>query len=146
MKEDEEKGEDIAGLFKKFGGDAKGYREFDHAPAEPGGQESSWRLLPGGRPANAPVAPVLAPVAQPTPLPPPPAPPPLVSPRVQAPAPVQPPAPAVAPAPATVHAPAPTAAPTAARPLDVLFARLAADTAAPAEAGHTLLSRWRRPS
>lgn len=155
MKEDEEKGEDIAGLFKKFGGDAKGYREFDHAPAEPSGQESPWRLLPGGRSASAPVEPVMAPA-------PPPAPPP---------APVPPPAPAFAPAFAPVFAPVPApmaapvahpaaapeaapasvpapvaAAPAAARPLDVLFARLAADTAASAGAGHTLLSRWRRPT
>ncbi|MDP9900450.1 hypothetical protein [Variovorax ginsengisoli] len=147
MKEDDEQGEDIAGLFKKFGGDAKGYREFDHTPAD---QESPWRLLPGGHSAETPViAPAPPPLA-----PPPAAPPALVVPRAAAPAPVpasvfataMPPmaAPVAVPEPASVPA-TPVTAP-ATRPLDVLFARLAAETAAPAEAGHTLLSRWRRPS
>jgi hypothetical protein len=73
---DEPTPEDIAGLFRKFGGDAHGYKEF--APpdneAEP---PRAWPLLSGAKISHAPV-PAAAPVqAAPAPAPSPPAPVPV---------------------------------------------------------------------
>ena len=99
--------EDIAGLFRKFGGDAHGYKEFAQpdTEAEP---PRAWALLSGEKishppvPAAVPVqAPVQAPVAAQ-----PPAPVPVA-------APVLPPAPAPAPTPSPAPTPflTPVAAP-----------------------------------
>lgn len=61
--------EDIAGLFRKFGGDVKGYREFATEPQmhEPA---PAWRLVSGARAgaATTPPAPV-ATVPAPAPIP-----------------------------------------------------------------------------
>lgn len=160
MNDDDRQGEDVAGLFRKFGGDVKGYREF--AP-EPQMQEAapSWRLVSGARQgAPAPAAPV--PAAEPAPAP--------VAPVVVAPAPppftaapasalarplfARPPvaesvsprgAPPVA---AAEPVAAPTPAPLPTRELDLLFARLDGQRPpqAPAPEAPGLLSRWRRPS
>lgn len=165
MTDDERRGEDVAGLFRKFGGDAKGYREFAQEP-QMNEQTPSWRLVAGTRQGGAaapqpapspsvPAAPALAPVAAATPV----ATPPVKSlfarpvPAVAAPLRAVAPQPAVAPPLAALEPnPAPeakTAQPTnAARELDTLFSRLNGEPPpqAPEPGGAGLLSRWRRPS
>jgi hypothetical protein len=72
MKDDERQGEDVAGLFRRFGGDAKGYKEF--APAEIGPHPSgTWPLVGGLRPGPAPGG-TAAVAGQAPPVPPAPAP------------------------------------------------------------------------
>ena len=64
MKDDGSQQEDVAGLFRKFGGDVAGYKEF--APAEtPAAAPVSggWALVNGGHPA-APEPAVAAPAAK----------------------------------------------------------------------------------
>ncbi|MES2533708.1 MAG: hypothetical protein V4636_21865 [Pseudomonadota bacterium] len=164
MSDDERRGEDVAGLFRKFGGDAKGYREFAPEP-QMNEQTPSWRLVSGTRqgaaapqpaPVVAPVTPASAPVvAAAAPVAAAPVKPLFTRPAVAAAAPLRAvaPQPTVAPAaPALNPGPAPDAAPpqptSAARELDVLFSRLNGEpppqTPEPGAAG--LLSRWRRPS
>ncbi|CAN5260399.1 hypothetical protein BH10PSE18_BH10PSE18_05010 [soil metagenome] len=169
MSDDERRGEDVAGLFRKFGGDAKGYREFATEPQmnEP---TPSWRLVSGARqgaaapqpaPAaapSAPAAPALAPVVAATAA--------VAAASVKslfarpaAGVAVAAPFRAVAPQPATVPPtlalnPSPTPETTTAQPayamreLDVLFSRLNGEPPpqAPEPGGAGLLSRWRRPS
>jgi len=157
MSDDAHQQEDVAGLFRKFGGDASRYKEFapiESAERTPG----SWPLVNGGmRAADASppeaVPPAAASVAA------------LVAaPRVDAPAPTPiPAAPPVAVPAAPTHAVAPALPPTASalftpppaavssdgpapRELDALFARLAGATAPAAGNGQGLMSRWRRPT
>lgn len=98
---DEPTPEDIAGLFRKFGGDAHGYREF--APPETEGEAPrAWALLSGEKISHPPVqavaaAPALAPANAPAPA---------LAPA-NAPAPVPPPAWSPSPLPTPVAAPAP---------------------------------------
>jgi len=138
--------EDVASLFKKFGGDAHDYREFAQPePTAPAG--ASWALVPGrtgAAPASAAPAPPasgpdLAATTPPRPAPPPSA----VSALWPAPA----PAPVSAPAPALPLRVEVATAPGAAGPrsLDVLFARWAGTPPPPSPpaSGHGLLSRWR---
>lgn len=106
MSNDDPSAEDVAGLFRKFGGDSHVYKEF--APPEPtdGEGRAGWPLLSGAPIERAPGPP-------PAPVQPPPVPP--VKPVVQVapvppPAPVMPPPVAVRPAPAPVVAPARPAA------------------------------------
>lgn len=126
MSNDDREAEDVAGLFRKFGGDAKGYKEFEPAP-EVGQPQGAWTLIPGS-PA-APAAAIATPVS-PTVVP---------EPATSAPAPVPTP---LAPAPSAVAAP-PAGTP---RELDLLFARLAGQPQPAPEGGHGLMSRWRKPS
>ncbi len=173
MTKDDGEAEDVTGLFRKFGGDAKAYREFEPAPEPEAARQVAWALVPGGKPAVegtepasvAPAPAVSAPVVAPAPAVPAPkavmpAPAPAVFARnvaavaVPFPASSKPAAVAV-PAPVAASVTAPVAAtfaadshaPSAAapRPLDLLFARLAGTTgqAAPSQGP---LSRWRRPS
>ena len=129
MSRDEREAEDVAGLFRKFGGDAKGYKEFEPA-AELGRPAAAWTLIPGS--PGAPAAPAAA-VAPPAP--------PAVAPE-----------PAAATAAAVPLSPAPassavTAAPSGTpRELDLLFARLAGQPQPAPEGGHGLMSRWRKPT
>lgn len=167
---DEPTPEDIAGLFRKFGGDAHGYREF--APPEAEGEAPrAWALLSGEKISHPPVQAALpaAPVPAPAPAPVAPAP---VAPPAWAPAPLL--APVAAPAPlfaappariepvlAPLHAPQPLSAPparTAAAPsaalaaapgaantpLQQLFERLVSPQPPAAPPGP--MSRWRRPT
>ncbi|RQO52853.1 hypothetical protein DBV14_15480 [Variovorax sp. KBW07] len=150
MSQDDDTPEDIAGLFRKFGGDAHAYKEF--APPEAEGEApKAWPLLSGEKIERAPfVAPAIAPAAAPVrapapaptvaPLPPVAAVPPArVEPVLRPPV---PPAPAFAPAPQ-----APAQADTrhsASTPLEQLFARLAAPQ--PPAAAQGPMSRWRRPT
>ena len=145
MSADERQHEDVAGLFRKFGGDASGYKEF--APIEGSDRTSgSWPLVNGGtRPVDAPPPePVSLPLAA---APPTPAPPPAVVPvaTILAPA----PAPAPTPAPAAFFASPAAAVPSNSPPsreLDGLFARLAGATDPAGGSGQGLLSRWRKPT
>ena len=132
--------EDVASLFKKFGGDAHAYREFAQPePTTPAG--ASWALLSGGAgAAQASAAP--APPASGSDLaataPSRPAPPPSAVSALW-------PAPASAPA-LPLRAEAATAPGVAGpRSLDVLFARWAGTPPPPSPpaSGHGLLSRWR---
>jgi len=133
MSHDDRESEDVAGLFRKFGGNAKGYKEFEPAP-EAGQGQAAWALIPGSTgAAAAPAAPVAAPAA-PAAVPAPVA-------AAAAPRPL-PPTPAPPPAPSTVAA-SPSGAP---RDLDLLFARLAGRPQPPSEGAHGLMSRWRKPS
>lgn len=121
MSADNRQQEDVAGLFRKFGGDATRYKEF--APAESPRAQGAWPLVNGTRAA-----------ADTTPAPAP----------VQALAAVAAPAAVVA-----VPVPTPTAAPAAVaaaapRELDALFARLAGATPPTPAAGQGLMSHWRR--
>lgn len=150
MKDEGSQQEDVAGLFRKFGGDVAGYKEF--APAEtPAAAPVSggWALVNGGRPAApepAVAAPAAAPVAE-APL--------FAAPSATAPvaptvAVAAPPA-AVAPqaSPSMSHSPAaehPSADAEAPRELDALFARLAGHPPSPASPGQGLMARWRRPA
>ncbi len=164
MSDDERRGEDVAGLFRKFGGDAKAYREFATEPQmhEPA---PSWRLVSGARQGAAVVQPAPV-VAAPAPVATAPAPTGAASPQPlfsqpaaaggAAAAPLR----AVAPQPVTASVPVASAAPAPAaratqpthaaglRELDVLFARLNGEPPPPApeSGGGGLLSRWRRPS
>lgn len=117
MTADEPEAEDVKSLFRKFGGDASGYKEFE--PLEDNSAApAGWALMPGKGLAAA--LPPEAPAAALAPLQPA----------------------AAIPAPSSSTPFAPMAAP---RELDLLFARLAGhDTGA--DSGHRLLSRWRRPS
>ncbi len=124
MSNDDREAEDVAGLFRKFGGDAKGYKEFEPAP-EVGQPQGAWTLIPGA--SAAPAAPV-PPAAVPAPAAPAPAPAPVPTPS--------------APAPSAVAA-SPAGTP---RELDLLFARLAGQPQPAPEGGHGLMSRWRKPS
>ncbi|GEM_PF-774049 len=167
MSKDDPTPEDIAGLFRKFGGDAHDYKEF----APPETEEEAprvWPLLTGEkieRPsapaARTPAAPLMAPVQ---PLPVAAAPQPRVEPVLRplpVPAPIAAPAPVPAPAPApaplfarpplAAHQPQPpaahqpaTASEPAPTPLSQLFERLAAPQPRAAQPG--LMSRWRRPT
>lgn len=144
MRPDDGEAEDVAGLFRKFGGDASGYKEFEPA-AEVGKPFAGWALVPGSgnviaesapsiavaSPAVAPsVAPAVAPVAL------------AATPPVAAPSAATPAVPA-----AVAMPPSPEPVATApARELDLLFARLAGTTQPGAEQGHGLMSRWRRSS
>lgn len=141
MTEDEPTPEDIAGLFRKFGGDAHGYKEF--APPEAEAEAPRvWALLTGEkivRPVEA--APVQPPAPAPMPAPSVAPAPVLLAPVAAAPLPriepvFRPPAPVAAPVPAP-HAAATT-------PLAQLFARLAAPQPSAAPPGP--MSRWRRPT
>ena len=79
MSRDDREAEDVAGLFRKFGGDAKSYKEFESVP-ELGQPRPAWTLIPGspGAPPAAVPAPGAAdpelPTAAPAPMPPAPAP------------------------------------------------------------------------
>ena len=146
MSQDEPTPEDIAGLFRKFGGDAHDYKEFAPPEAEEEAPRA-WPLLTGAK-IERPAAPAPAPfVVEPVlrPLPPIPAPAPLAAPAPAPSAPLlartpfappraQPP---VAQQPATGNETAPT-------PLSQLFARLAAPQPPAAPPGP--MSRWRRPT
>ena len=114
--------EDVAGLFRKFGGDATRYKEF--APAESPRAQGAWPLVNGTR-GTAEAAPAPAPVVPPVPAP--------------AAAAV-----AVAPVSTLVAAPAAETAAAAPRELDALFARLAGATPPTPAAGQGLMSHWRR--
>ncbi|MDB5827700.1 MAG: hypothetical protein JWQ73_1920 [Variovorax sp.] len=141
--------EDIAGLFRKFGGDPMAYKEF--APRdEPGASSGAWPLVSPIRPP--------AEAAQATPPAPAYEPPPVQRVPMAQPAPAKPrtvtaarPPEAVsalfaAPSP-TLHAVgAPTGTPTEPRELDALFARLLGTPPPAVPTGHGLLSRWRSPS
>jgi hypothetical protein len=104
MSADDPTPEDIAGLFRKFGGDAHGYKEFAPPEAEAEAPRA-WPLLTGEKIAHPPVpaAPMPAPAPAPAPAPlpfamQPPAPQARVEPVLRAPAPVPPLAAAPAPA------------------------------------------------
>lgn len=152
MTQDDDTPEDIAGLFRKFGGDAHGYKEF--APPEAEGEApKAWPLLSGEKIVRAPVA-APTPVARPA-QPVAAVPPAKVEPVLRPPAPLAsalpPPAPAPvfapAPAPAFVQPAPPPAADTSHHtptPLEQLFARLAAPQ--PPAAAPGPMSRWRRPT
>ena len=127
MSTEGEQPEDIAGLFRKFGGDPMAYKEF--APRdEPGASAGTWPLIaPATTPHRAPGEAVpLAPVSA----------------LFAAPAPVR----AVAPKPAQLQAVTPTDASVEPRELDALFARLLGTPQPAVPTGHGLLSRWRSPS
>jgi len=125
MSRDDRSAEDVAGLFRKFGGDAHNYKEFG-APEDEAQAVNNWPLLSGGPIDRTPAVAAPAPSAAP------------VFPAAVAPAP--PPSPAAAPfAPAPV--PAPGRAPSE---LQALFARLAEPQRAAPAAGP--MSRWRRPT
>ena len=81
MNRDDGSAEDVAGLFRKFGGDAHAYKEFGTAEAHVQAA-SHWPLLSGGPidrppapaavPATAPIAPIAPPIpaaAAPRPVP-----------------------------------------------------------------------------
>lgn len=164
MSDDERRGEDVAGLFRKFGGDAKAYREFATEPQmnEPA---PSWRLVSGARQGAAVAQPAPA-VAAPAPAAAAPAPTAAASPqplfsrpaaaggavaaalRTVAPQPVAAPVQVASAAPAPAANAAPPTPAAGLRELDVLFARLNGETPPPApeSGGGGLLSRWRRPS
>lgn len=114
--------EDVAGLFRKFGGDATRYKEF--APAESPRAQGAWPLVNGARGA-ADAAALPASVSAPAPAPAPAAPVAVV--------------PAAAPA---AEPRTETAAPP--RELDALFARLAGASQPAPAAGQGLMSHWRR--
>lgn len=163
MSQDDPTPEDIAGLFRKFGGDAHDYKEF----APPETEEEAprvWPLLTGEkieRPlapaARTPAAPLIEPaqplpfaaapqprvepVLRPLPMPAPvpaPAPAPVPVPLfARPPAAAQQPQTPAAPQPATASEPAPT-------PLSQLFERLAAPQPPAPPPGP--MSRWRRPT
>jgi len=117
MNPDDRSAEDVAGLFRKFGGDAHAYKEFDAADAQVQAA-NHWPLLSGGPIDRTPVAaPAIAPIP-----------------------PVAPLFPAAA-APQPVPAPAAGAAPNE---LQALFARLAEPARPAAPPGP--MSRWRRPT
>ena len=165
MSQDEPTPEDIAGLFRKFGGDAHDYKEFAPPEAEEEAPRA-WPLLTGAK-IERPAAPAPAPfVAAPVQaVPPPPfaaAPQPRVEPVLRPLPPIPAPAPLAAPAPApsapllarTPFAP-PRAQPpvaqqpatgneTAPTPLSQLFARLASPQTPAAPTGP--MSRSRRPT
>lgn len=172
MSADDPTPEDIAGLFRKFGGDAHGYKEFAPPEAEAEAPRK-WPLLTGEKIAHPPetAAPLSAPARVPAPAPAPaaapvpfamqaPAPQARVEPVLRAPAPVPPLAAAPAPAPFAqpmaqlMMQPArPTAPPgsdpvnpdgVAPTPLEQLFERLAGPQAPAPAAGP--MSRWRRPT
>ena len=171
MKEDEREGEDVAGLFRRFGGDASGYQEFEPAPEAAAAPGTGWALLPGSGPGTAPdpvsVAPSAA-TAQAMPAPLSTAAPAGSIASIASIAPVAPVVPTTSPAPPqafTVQA-APAISPIAAafrappapptsdsthpgdspRELDRLFARLAGQPKPGAEASLGLMARWRKPS
>ncbi|QOF76532.1 BcsR/BcsP family cellulose biosynthesis protein [Variovorax sp. 38R] len=117
MNRDDRSAEDVAGLFRKFGGDAHAYKEFE--PPEAQAQAASpWPLLSGGPIDRTPMAaPARSPIPPVAPL----------FPAAAAPQPV--PTPAAGPAP---------------NELQALFARLAEPACTPAPPGP--MSRWRRPT
>ncbi|MDH6169027.1 hypothetical protein M2282_004191 [Variovorax boronicumulans] len=127
MSQNDRSAEDVAGLFRKFGGDAHNYKEFD-APEAEAQAVNNWPLLSGGPIDRTPVAaPALsaAPVLPAAPV-----------------APTPPPSSAAAPFNhAPVHAPAPGRATSE---LQALFARLADPQRHAPPAGP--MSRWRRPT
>ena len=128
--------EDIAGLFRKFGGDPMAYKEF--APRdEPGASTGAWPLVtPAQNAVTARPAPAVASTA------PAARPPEAVSALFAAPTPVR--VPAANPAP--LHAVAPGEASAEPRELDALFARLLGTPQSAAPTGHGLLARWRSPN
>ena len=70
MTRNEGEAEDVTGLFRKFGGDAKAYREFEPAAEPEAGRQVAWALVPGGKPAvegaqPAPAVPAAASPASP---------------------------------------------------------------------------------
>ncbi|ADU37392.1 BcsR/BcsP family cellulose biosynthesis protein [Variovorax paradoxus] len=142
MSRDDRSAEDVAGLFRKFGGDAHNYREFS-APEEDAQAAGNWPLLSGGpidRPPVAPpvpaAAPAIAPVAPVAPVA-------TTAPAVSV-APFAPVAPLIpAATAATPSAPAPSAG-AAPGELQALFARLAQPQRPAAAPGP--MSRWRRPT
>ncbi|MDM0013468.1 hypothetical protein QTH87_13585 [Variovorax sp. J22P168] len=166
MSEEDREAEDVTGLFRKFGGDASGYREFEPV-LDPAAPPAAWPLIPGSRAAAAPAQP------QPPTSPRAAAPQPTPVPAAAIPSPVQPSsaspthasraAPVTAPLAAAVTA-APHALPTALpaawaasppvvgaragepRELDLLFARLAGQPRPAVDGGHGLMSRWRKPT
>lgn len=139
--------EDIAGLFRKFGGDSHGYREF--APPEAETETPRvWPLLSGQRIAHPPAAaaPVSSSVA---PVPPaaPFAPPVHAQPRPAVAAPqarVEPVLRTPPPVAASFAAPAADGTDVQPTPLEQLFERLAGPQ--PPSAAPGPLSRWRRPT
>jgi len=142
--------EDVAGLFRKFGGDSHAYKEF--APPEPTGEDgrTGWPLLSSGgitrapEPAGRPAPPAM-PVAQ---VPPPaPAWPVSQDPAVLDAAPFAPAAPLAAPFAPVSPPPARLAdarGPDGPTELEALFARLAAPRRPEPAPGP--MSRWRRPT
>ncbi|MDP9991149.1 hypothetical protein J2W28_002634 [Variovorax boronicumulans] len=142
MSRDDRSAEDVAGLFRKFGGDAHNYREFS-APEADAQAAGNWPLLSGGpidRPPVAPpvpaAAPAIAPVAPVAPVA-------TTAPAVSV-APFAPVAPLIpAATAATPSAPAPSAG-AAPSELQALFARLAEPQRPAAAPGP--MSRWRRPT
>lgn len=143
MSDQDREAEDVAGLFRKFGGDAKGYKEFEPVP-EPGQPQAAWPLIPGSRPgALAPVAaPASAPVAAVAPAPTAPT---AVAPTPAIPAPIRP-IPAPLPTAAAAMPATPASSTGSPRELDLLFARLSGQPQPAPEGGHGLMSRWRKPS
>lgn len=141
MSRDDDTPEDIAGLFRKFGGDAHAYKEF--APPEAEGEApKAWALLSGEKIERAPApvaAPAIAPAQAPAVAPPPPL---AAAPQARV-EPVLRPSVPLASAPTQAAPPADTrhSAPT---PLEQLFARLAAPQ--PPAAAQGPMSRWRRPT
>lgn len=130
MSRDDRSAEDVAGLFRKFGGDSHVYKEF--SPPEEAQEATAWPLLSGAPVERAPAAAPAPFVAPPPAAPPVAAPQPVFSARP----------PEIAPA-----TPTPAAfAPAAARPneLQALFARLAESQDRAAPSGP--MSRWRRPT
>ncbi len=136
MSRDDRSAEDVAGLFRKFGGDAHNYREFS-APEADAQAAGNWPLLSGGpidRPPVAPPAPAAVPAIAPVA--------PVATAAPVAPfAPVAPLIPAVTAAPQSAPAPSAGAAPSE---LQALFARLAEPQRPAAAPGP--MSRWRRPT
>lgn len=125
MSADDSTPEDIAGLFRKFGGDANGYKEF--APPEDETEAPRvWPLLSGQRIVHPPAAAAPAPRSEPVLYTPPPA--------------LAPVAPPVAP----LVTPAVDGTSAALTPLEQLFARLAGPQPPAAASGP--MSRWRRPT
>jgi len=131
MTEDDGQAEDVAGLFRRFGGDATGYKEF--APAADAERPAgAWPLVPGLPPTAAAVRGAAEEPAVPPAVPAAAA---FASSHVDRPAPI------------TAPVMAPTAAPaTMARELDLLFARLAGQPPGQAALGSGPLSQWRRSS
>lgn len=131
MTADDGQPDDIAGLFKKFGGDPHAYREFEPG-AEPERGTAVWSLV---SPAAAPATPAPSPAQPATDAG---RPPPNMNALFAAPA-----AAAVPPAMPGNAPAAPAIQPDGGRKLDALFARLLGAPAPHAPEGHGLLSRWR---
>lgn len=154
MSEEDREAEDVTGLFRKFGGDASGYREFEPM-VDPTKPTAAWPLIPGSRAAAAPAQPraptsPLAAAPQPTPVPAAAIPSPVPAARpASAPPPIAARVPTAIPVPLAAWATPPPAGSAQAgepRELDLLFARLAGQPRPAVEGGPGLMSRWRKPT